>query len=88
MNSKLEDIGLVSLIVGVITLLVFSPVITFGFAWLGGVILKMCVGDAIANGLNLMFNTTRFTPDIIPLSCATMATIGRYFRSTQTNNSK
>lgn len=32
--------------------------------------------------------TTRFTPDIIPLACATLATIGRYFKSSQTNNNK
>lgn len=88
MKSKLEDIGIVSVILGVVMLLVFSPVITFGLAWFGGEILKMCVGNYIADGLNLMFDTTRFTPNIIPLSCATLATIGKYFKSTQTNNNK
>lgn len=81
-----EDFGIIAAIAGVIGLLVFSPVITFGFAWLGGWILKMCVGSAIADGMNLMFNTTRFTPDFIPLACATLATIGKYFKSSQTNN--
>lgn len=81
-----EDFGIIAAIAGVIGLLVFSPVITFGFAWLGGWILKMCVGNAIADGMNLMFNTTRFTPDFIPLACATLATIGKYFKSSQTNN--
>ena len=81
-----EDFGIIAAIAGVIGLLVFSPVITFGFAWLGGWILKMCVGNAIADGMNLMFNTTHFTPDFIPLACATLATIGKYFKSSQTNN--
>ena len=88
MKDKLTVAGAVTLIVGLIGALIFSPVIIFGFAWVGGLILKMCVGDTIAFGLNLMFNTTRFTPEMIPLACATLATIGKYFKSTQTNNNK
>lgn len=86
--SKMEGLGCLTALVGIIGLLVFSPVITFGFAWMGGWILKVCVGTAIADGMNLMFNTTRFTPDFIPLACATLATIGKYFKSSQTNNNK
>lgn len=86
--SKMEGLGWMTTLVGIIGLLVFSPVITFGFAWMGGWILKVCVGTAIADGMNLMFSTTRFTPDFIPLACATLATIGKYFKSSQTNNNK
>lgn len=71
-----------------ILITILSPVITFGCAWFGGWILKMCVGSIVSDGLNLMFNTTRFTPDFIPLACATLATIGKYFKSSQTNNNK
>lgn len=89
-NSKLEKVGIVSIVSGVVVtfigLLVFAPVITFGFAYLGGMILDWIVGDKLVNGLNLMFDTTRFTRDLIPLTCATLATIGRYFKSSQTNN--
>lgn len=89
-NSKLETVGIVSIVSGVVVtfigLLVFAPVITFGFAYLGGMILDWIVGDKLVNGLNLMFDTTRFTRDLIPLTCATLATIGRYFKSSQTNN--
>ena len=89
-NSKLETVGIVSIVSGVVVtfigLLVFAPVITFGFAYLGGMILDWIVGDKLVNGLNLMFDTTRFTRDLIPLTCATLATIGRYFKSIQTNN--
>ena len=88
MNRKMESLGWLTVLIGVIGLLVFSPVITFGFAWLGGWILKVCVGNAIADGMNLMFNTTRFTPEFIPLACATLATIGKYFKSSQTNNNR
>lgn len=89
-SSKLETVGIVSIVSGVVAtfigLLVFAPVITFGFAYLGGMILDWIVGDKLVNGLNLMFDTTRFTRDLIPLTCATLATIGRYFKSSQTNN--
>ena len=89
-NSNLEKVGIVSIVSGVVItfigLLVFAPVITFGFAYLGGMILDWIVGEKLVNGLNLMFDTTRFTRDLIPLTCATLATIGRYFKSSQTNN--
>lgn len=89
-NSNLETVGIVSIVSGVVVtfigLLVFAPVITFGFAYLGGMILDWIVGEKLVNGLNLMFDTTRFTRDLIPLTCATLATIGRYFKSSQTNN--
>ena len=88
-NSKLETVR-ISIISGVVVtfigLLVFAPVITFGFAYLGGMILDWIVGDKLVNGLNLMFDTTRFTRDLIPLTCATLATISRYFKPSQTNN--
>ena len=91
-SSKLETVGIVSIVSGAvvtfIVLLVFSPVITFGLAYLGGMILDWIVGEKLVNGLNLMFDTTRFTRDLIPLVCATLATIGRYFKSSQTNTSK
>lgn len=37
MKSKLETLGIFTAIVGVIGLLIFSPVITFGLAWVGGI---------------------------------------------------
>ena len=89
-NSNLEKVGIVSIVSGVVVtfigVVVFAPVITFGFAYLGGMILDWIVGEKLVNGLNLMFDTTRFTRDLIPLTCATLATIGRYFKSSQTNN--
>lgn len=87
-NNTLEGVGAVSLIAGFIGLLVFSPVLTFGFAYLGGMILNWIVGARLTDGLNVIFDTTRFTRDLIPLTCATLATIGKYFKSSQTNNNK
>lgn len=70
----------------VLLLLVFAPVLTFVFAYIGGMILDWLVGEKLVNGLNLMFDTTRFTRDLIPLTCATLATIGRYFKSSMSNS--
>ena len=89
-NSNLETVGIVSVIAGFIALLVFSPVLTFLCAYVGGMLLDWIVGVKLVDGLNLMFDTTRFTRDLIPLTCATLATIGRYFKASQsnTNNNK
>ena len=87
-NNGLETIGVVTIIFGFIGLLVISPVLTFGFAYLGGMILNLFVGDAVTHGLNVVFDTTRFTTNLIPLTCATLATIGKYFKSSNTNNNK
>lgn len=88
MKNILEATSVMALIIGFICMMVFMPAITFGFAYFGGWILKLCVGDMVANGMNLIFNTTRFTADIIPITCATLATVGKYFKSIQTNNNK
>lgn len=86
--NKLETTGIVSIIIGFIALLVFSPVLTFFCAYVGGMLLDWVVGAKLVEGLNLMFNTTRFTRDLIPLACATLATIGRYFKASQSNTNK
>ena len=81
--NKLEKIGVVGIISGYIGLLVFLPVIIFGFGYFGGIILKWIVGDLIVNGLNIIFNTTRFNLNLIPIMCATLAIIGGYLKPVQ-----
>lgn len=87
-NGTLEAVGCGTIIVGFIFLLVFSPVLTFLCAYVGGMLLDWIVGAKLVEGLNLMFDTTRFTRDLIPLTCATLATIGRYFKASQSNTNK
>lgn len=87
-NSVFEDVGVITIVVCAIGLLVFSPVLTFGCAYIGGMLLDWFAGDKLVDGMNLMFNTTRFTRELIPLTCATLATIGRYFRASQSNTNK
>lgn len=87
-KENLQVIGAITIIVGAFGALVLSPVLTFWFAYLGGMILNYFVGDKITHGLNVVFDTTRFTNNLIPLTCATLATVGKYFKSTSTNNIK
>ncbi len=86
-KSKKETIAIYGgAVTTVILLLVLAPVLTFAFAYIGGMLLDWLVGEKLVNGLNLMFDTTRFTRDLIPLTCATLATIGRYFKSSMSNS--
>jgi hypothetical protein len=68
--------------------LFLSPVIYIGFGYLGGLIAEWIFGGVITKGLNLLFNTDRFTADLIPVLTASLAMIGSYFKSTTTNNNK
>ena len=79
-DNTLEGIGAFTVIILAIFTLVISPALSFMFAYIGGCILKFFVGDV--NGLNIIFNTTRFTKPMIPVICATIATIGKYFKTT------
>ena len=85
-KNTLENVGAITVIVSFITFLVISPALTFAFAYVGGMIINFFVGEGLVKGLNLMFNTTRFTREMIPLTCATLATIGRYFKSSTNVN--
>lgn len=86
LDLDLKTSTLVSIVVGLIVLLVFSPILTFLCAYVGGVLLDWIVGAKLVDGLNLMFDTSRFTRDLIPLTCATLATIGRYFKTSSSKS--
>lgn len=66
-DNTLEGIGAFTVIILAIFTLVISPALSFMFAYIGGCILKFFVGDALVNGLNIIFNTTRFTKPMIPV---------------------
>lgn len=83
MNNKILKnirVGTV-LVITALTLIIF-PVLTFACAYIGGMIINFFVGAELIKGLNLMFNTTRFTRDMIPLTCATLATIVQLLEGT------
>ena len=78
----------IGVIIGVIILWVILPVIIFGAGWFGGWILMKIVGGAVVTGLNTLFGTTRFTPDLIPVVCGALAVVGSFFKTTMTTSKK
>lgn len=68
-------------IIRVVILWILSPII-FGAGWFGGWILMKIVGGAMASGLNTLFGTTRFVPELIPVVCGALAVIGSFFKAT------
>lgn len=74
-------VALVVVAVLSLALLFFVPVIGFGIAYLAGWILQTFIGDTVASGLNILFNTDRFTPDMLPLFCGVLGLIGSALKS-------
>ena len=67
----------------ILTAVIFllSPIPTYCLRWLGGWILVKIVGSAVVTGLNTLFGTTRFMPDLIPVVCGVLAVVGSYFKT-------
>nr|DAL62618.1 MAG TPA_asm: hypothetical protein [Caudoviricetes sp.] len=78
--DRLGCAGLIFISFLSIAVIIFTPVIAFGIAYFIGWIMSLCIGDVVANGLNMIFATDRFTPEVIPLFYGTMGLIGSFFR--------
>lgn len=78
--DRLGWAGLIFISVLSIAVIIFTPVIAFGISYFIGWIMSLCIGDVVANGLNMIFATDRFTPEVIPLFYGTMGLIGSFFR--------
>lgn len=78
--DRLGCVGLIFISFLSIAVTIFSPVIAFGISYFIGWIMSLCIGGVVANGLNMIFATDRFTPEVIPLFCGTMGLIGSFFR--------
>ena len=69
-------------------LVIVEPVLYYFFGWLTGVILEWLIGDTVINGMNYLFNTTRFATDMLPAICGTLGVIGLFFKSTTSSSSQ
>lgn len=78
--------GYIGVIIGIIILGIVEPIIIFGVGWFGGWILMKIVGGAVVTGLNTLFGTTRFMPDLIPVVCGVLAVVGSHFKTSVSNN--
>ena len=83
-----ETAGCLTWLVTLILGLIICPVLSYFCGWLIGVILQWLIGDTVVNGMNYLFNTTRFTTDMLPTICGTLGVIGSFFKSTSNSSSK
>ena len=83
-----ETAGCLTWIITLVLLVILGPVLSYFCGWLTGVILQWLIGDTVVNGMNYLFNTTRFTTDMLPTICGTLGVIGSFFKSTTSSSSK
>ena len=83
-----NNIGVVIGIIVAVISSILSPILIFGAGWFGGWVLMKIVGGAVVTGLNTLFGTTRFTPDLIPVVCGVLAVVGGYFKTTISSSKK
>lgn len=88
MRDKVAVVGIVLAVLGTIAVMFLWPVISFGIGYFTGWVLQITIGGTVAAGLNMILGEGRFTPETIPLFCATMGLIGGFFRSNLTLNKK
>lgn len=84
-----ENMGCITAVLIVIVGMILGPVLYYFGGWITGHILSWLIGDTIVNGMNYLFNTTRFTTDMLPITCGTLGVIGSFFKSstsTRSNN--
>lgn len=62
--------------------LFISPIISFWLFYFSGWIVSVAIGPTLVTALNLVFNTTYFTVEMIPWIAAVLGWIGGYFKTT------
>ena len=81
-----DTIGCFGWLIVIVLLLIFGPVFSYFCGWITGILLQMWIGDTVINGMNYLFNTTRFTVDMLPTICGTLGVVGSFFKSTHTSS--
>ena len=79
--------GCITAVLIVIVGMILGPVFYYFGGWITGHILSWLIGDTIVNGMNYLFNTTRFTIDMLPIVCGTLGVIGSFFKSSVSTSS-
>jgi hypothetical protein len=67
--------------------IIFGPALCYFFGWITGNLLSWVIGDMVVNGMNYLFNTDRFTVDMLPTICGTLGVIGSFFKNATTTSS-
>jgi hypothetical protein len=88
-EKKMEDLmKVIGAIVLICVLFVVMPFINFWLAYFGGWIAKLVIGTKLAAALNILFNTTYFTAEMLPMMAGALGWVGSFFKSTTTIKNK
>lgn len=85
MRKFLVGLGTTIAIITVIAMFLILPIVYVAIGWIAGFMVSLVFGDLVVDGLNALFNTTRFVKSDIPIITATLALFGSFFRSEQIN---
>ena len=77
-----ESKAIILITLGAILLIFIIPLIGFWVAYFCGWIAKITFGTKLAAALNMLFQTTYFTKDMIPMVAGALGWIGGFFKST------
>lgn len=85
---KKELIGCLGAAALLIFVVIVCPLLYYFGGWITGHILSWFIGDTVVSGMNYLFNTNRFTVNMLPTICGTLGVIGSFFKNTSTTSSK
>lgn len=80
--------AIIGIIVLVIIFILIAPFLSFWLHYFGGWLTKIIIGNKLAAALNVLFNTTYFTADMIPIIAGALGWIGSFFKGTTTIKNK
>lgn len=80
--------GCLGAVLVLIVAVILYPVLYYFGGWITEHILSWWIGDTVISGMNYLFNTDRFTVDMLPTICGTLGVIGSFFKSTTTSSKK
>ena len=81
-------LGCIGVIIFAVIIWIVSPILNFFCGYFAGLILSWAVGGTLIDGLNILFNTTRFSADMLPVVFGALAVVGSFFRSSLSNSKK
>ena len=89
--KNMKDAGVGAWIVVVLIAIGFFllvPIVSFWSFYFMGWVCSLVIGDVLVDALNMLFNTTYFTKEMIPVCAGALGWIGGFFRTVrnQTKN--
>lgn len=81
-NNNNDGFIVLGAIAAIIMVIFIAPFISFWLCYFGGWVAKITIGAKLVEALNMLFNTTYFTKDMIPMVAGALGWIGSYFKTT------